>query len=88
MQVPNLTNLNPESRYEQESDNYVHSPIIKVTPPSLHSSVSMSNVSTVVAQIETNIPADTDSKENISANSKIKDNLDVRIQSNEKTDTT
>ncbi|XP_065204837.1 voltage-dependent T-type calcium channel subunit alpha-1H-like isoform X2 [Planococcus citri] len=84
LQVPNL-NLCPESRYERErdSDNYVHSPIIKVTPPSLHSSVSLSNVSTVVAQIETNIPADTENtKPNISANKK--DNLDVRIEDEEK----
>lgn len=59
-----------------------YSPIIKVTPPSLHSSISMSNVSTVVAQIETNIPpTDTPDtcKSNISLNSVIKDNLDVRI---------
>lgn len=80
LQVPNIVNLQPESRYQTEEDSSNPSLIIRVTPPSLHSSISMSNVSTVVAQIETNIPNELDTKETIS-NNKSKDNLDVRIDS-------
>lgn len=81
LQVPNIVNLHPESRYQTEQDSFA-GPSIRVTPPSLHSSMSMSNVSTVVAQIETNIP--TELSDTISQNisiSKAKDNLDVRIDS-------
>lgn len=80
LQVPNIVNLQPESRYQPKEDSSNSPLIIRVTPPSLHSSISMSNVSTVVAQIETNIPNELDTKETIS-NNKSKDNLDVRIDS-------
>lgn len=86
LQVPKIVNLQPESRYELQLESALYSPLIRVTPPSLHSSMSMSNVSTVVAQIETNIPpADTPeaSKSNISLNTVVKDNLDVRIDTSE-----
>lgn len=84
LQVPNIVNLQPESRYQVEQDQSC-SPIIRVTPPSLHGSISMSNVSTVVVQIETNIPSDIETKSNISINS-FKDNLDVRIDDNDNND--
>ncbi len=47
--------------------------------------MSMTNISTVVAQVETNIPNEHETKSNISINN-IKDNLDVRIEKSDNVD--